>query len=101
MPVKKVIIALDEGVSIEHIMSQCDKLKGGIFNNNKEIYCIYDNKNIAAIISKYRDKDNMFATNYKSIMHLYYIGHPELTRYGLEVGDLSLVPETMRDMFIF
>ena len=46
LPVKKVIIALDEGVSIEHIMSQCDKLKGGIFNNNKEIYCIYDNKNI-------------------------------------------------------
>ena len=46
LPVKKVIIALDEGVSIEHIMSQCDKLKGGIFNNNKEIFCIYDNKNI-------------------------------------------------------
>lgn len=46
LPVKKVIIALDEGVSIEHIMSQCDKLKGGIFNNNKEIYCLYDNKNV-------------------------------------------------------
>lgn len=45
LPIKKVIIALDEGVNVEHIMAQCDKLRGGIFNNNKEIYCIYDNKN--------------------------------------------------------
>ena len=45
LPVKKIIIALDEGVSIEHIMTQCNKLKGGIFNNNKEIYCIYDYEN--------------------------------------------------------
>lgn len=45
LPVKKIIIALDEGVNIEHILTQCDKLKGGIFNNNKEIWCIYDNNN--------------------------------------------------------
>ena len=45
LPVKKIIIALDEGVNIEHILAQCEKLKGGIFNNNKEIWCIYDNEN--------------------------------------------------------
>lgn len=45
LPVKKVILALDEGVNIEHILNQCEKLKGGIFNNNKEIWCIYDNEN--------------------------------------------------------
>lgn len=45
LPVKKVILALDEGVNIEHIMAQCDKLKGGIFNNNKEIWCIYNSDN--------------------------------------------------------
>ncbi len=45
LPVKKIIIALDEGVNIEHILTQCEKLKGGIFNNNKEIWCIYDNEN--------------------------------------------------------
>lgn len=45
LPVKKVILALDEGVNIEHILSQCEKLKGGIFNNSKEIWCIYDTKN--------------------------------------------------------
>lgn len=45
LPVKKVIIALDEGVNIEHVMAQCEKLKGGIFNNSKEIYCLYDNDN--------------------------------------------------------
>lgn len=45
LPVKKIILALDEGVNIEHIMAQCDKLKGGIFNNNKEIWCIYNADN--------------------------------------------------------
>lgn len=45
LPVSKVIIACDEGVNIEHLLLQCDKLKGGIFSNNKEIYCIYDSKN--------------------------------------------------------
>lgn len=45
LPVNKVILALDEGVSIEHIMKQCEKLKGGIFNSPKDIYCIYDNNN--------------------------------------------------------
>lgn len=44
LPVKKVIIALDEGISAEHILSQCEKLQGGIFNNEKEIWCIYDGK---------------------------------------------------------
>ena len=37
-------MALDEGVSVEHILMQCDKLKGGIFNN-KEVWCIYNNDN--------------------------------------------------------
>lgn len=45
LPVEKIILALDEGVNIEHILSQCEKLKGGIFNNSKEIWCIYDNDN--------------------------------------------------------
>ena len=45
LPVNKIILALDEGVDIEHILTQCEKLKGGIFNNNKEIWCIYDNEN--------------------------------------------------------
>lgn len=45
LPVKKIIIALDEGISAEHILKQCEKLKGGIFNNNKEIWCIYDSNN--------------------------------------------------------
>lgn len=45
LPVKKVIIALDEGVNIDHILAQCEKLKGGIFNNNKEIWCIYNGDN--------------------------------------------------------
>lgn len=44
LPVKKIIIALDEGVNIEHILEQCNKLKGGIFNN-KEVWCIYNNDN--------------------------------------------------------
>lgn len=44
LPVKKVILALDEGITAEHILKQCDKLKGGIFNN-KEIWCLYDNEN--------------------------------------------------------
>ena len=43
LPVEKIILALDEGVDIEHILLQCEKLKGGIFNNSKEIWCIYDN----------------------------------------------------------
>lgn len=45
LPVGKVILALDEGINIEHLLDQCDKLKGGIFNNSKEIYCIFDNEN--------------------------------------------------------
>ena len=45
LPVNKIILALDEGVNIEHLLAQCDKLEGGIFNNSKEIYCIFDNKN--------------------------------------------------------
>ena len=45
LPVNKIILALDEGADIEHILTQCEKLKGGIFNNNKEIWCIYDNEN--------------------------------------------------------
>ena len=45
LPVNKVILALDEGINIEHLLTQCDKLKGGIFNSNKEIYCIFDNEN--------------------------------------------------------
>lgn len=44
LPVKKVIVALDEGISAEHILAQCEKLQGGIFNNKKEIWCIYDGK---------------------------------------------------------
>lgn len=44
LPVNKIILALDEGVSVEHILMQCDKLKGGIFNN-KEVWCIYNNDN--------------------------------------------------------
>lgn len=31
LPVKKIIIALDEGVNIEHILAQCEKLKGRYF----------------------------------------------------------------------
>lgn len=45
LPVNKVILALDEGINVEHLLNQCQKLKGGIFNNSKEIYCIYDNDN--------------------------------------------------------
>lgn len=45
LPVNKIILALDEGVSAEHILSQCEKLKGGIFNNSKEIWCVFDNSN--------------------------------------------------------
>lgn len=45
LPVKKIILAFDEGVDIEHILNQCEKLKGGIFNNSKEIWCIYNNDN--------------------------------------------------------
>lgn len=45
LPVNKIILALDEGVNIEHLLAQCNKLKGGIFNNSKEIYCIFDNNN--------------------------------------------------------
>ena len=45
LPVNKVILALDEGINIEHLLTQCDKLKGGIFNNSKEIYCLFDNEN--------------------------------------------------------
>lgn len=45
LPVSKIIIALDEGISAEHILSQCEKLKGGIFNIGKEIWCIYDGEN--------------------------------------------------------
>lgn len=44
LPVKKIILAFDEGVSVEHILIQCEKLKGGIFNN-KEVWCIYNNDN--------------------------------------------------------
>lgn len=43
LPVEKVILAFDEGLSLDHLLIQADKLKGGIFNNNKEIYCIYNN----------------------------------------------------------
>ena len=45
LPVNKVILAFDEGLNIEHLLLQCDKLKGGIFSNSKDIYCIYDSKN--------------------------------------------------------
>ena len=44
LPVEKIILALDEGVNVEHLLAQCEKLKGGIFNNNKEVWCIYDSK---------------------------------------------------------
>ena len=44
LPVDKIILAFDEGVNIEHLMLQCDKLKGGIFSNTKEIKVIYDSK---------------------------------------------------------
>lgn len=43
LPIDKVIIALDEGLNLEHVLEQTEKLKGGIFNNNKEIYVIFDN----------------------------------------------------------
>lgn len=42
LPVKKVVIALDEGINSEHILNQCAKLQNGIFNNTKEIWSIYD-----------------------------------------------------------
>lgn len=45
LPVNKIILALDEGITIEHLMLQCQKLTGGIFNNSKEIYCMYDKDN--------------------------------------------------------
>lgn len=45
LPVNKIILALDEGVGIEHLMAQCNKLNGGIFTNTKEIYCIYNSQN--------------------------------------------------------
>ena len=45
LPVNKIILALDEGISLEHMLIQCEKLQGGIFNNSKEIWCIYDNHN--------------------------------------------------------
>lgn len=45
LPVNKIVIALDEGLSLEHILNQADKLKGGIFNSTKEIYIIYNNDN--------------------------------------------------------
>lgn len=44
LPVEKIILALDEGVNVEHLLAQCEKLKGGIFNNDKEVWCIYDSK---------------------------------------------------------
>ena len=43
LPVDKIIIALDEGLNLEHVLEQADKLKGGIFNSNKEIYVIFNN----------------------------------------------------------
>lgn len=45
LPVKKIILALDEDRNAEHILVQCEKIQGGIFNS-KEIYCIYDKDNI-------------------------------------------------------
>lgn len=42
LPVSKIILGLDEGVSVEHILYQCEKLQGGIFNSSKEIWCIFD-----------------------------------------------------------
>lgn len=44
LPVKKIILALDEGIGAEHLLSQCEKLKGGIFSSGKEIWCIYDSE---------------------------------------------------------
>lgn len=43
LPIDKIIIALDEGLNLEHVLEQADKLKGGIFNSNKEIYVIFNN----------------------------------------------------------
>lgn len=44
LPVDKIIICLDEGISAEHILNECSKLQGGIFNN-KKIWCIFDKDN--------------------------------------------------------
>lgn len=52
MPIKKVIIGFDEGLSVELLLKEAEKLKGGIFNNLKEIYVIYDKGEILGIESK-------------------------------------------------
>lgn len=52
MPIKKVIIGFDEGLSVELLLKEAEKLKGGIFNNLKEIFVVYDKGEILGVKSK-------------------------------------------------
>ena len=52
MPIKKVIIGFDEGLSVELLLKEAEKLKGGIFNNLKEIFVVYDKGEVLGVKSK-------------------------------------------------
>ena len=44
LPVSRIILAFDEGLSIDHVLKQAEKLKGGLFNQ-KTIFVIFDGDN--------------------------------------------------------